>query len=184
MLLFEKEHKANPNNIDMLIELGRQYTITSLGLKSIVLLKKAKQLNPQKPLPYKYLSIRYVDSTYQYDKAIEEMKVYVKLKPDDLFGRNFLGYLYFCKKNYKQAIKEFKKAIRLKKDNCYAYCKLSRCYGFLHLNESLDGVDLPDNDYKRLSVEMYKKAQSTLTPDKRRMKWLKSWLKRKWILAG
>jgi len=67
------------------------------------------------PLPYKYLSIRYVDSTYQYDKAIEEIKVYVKLKPDDLFGRNFLGYLYFCKKNYKQAIKEFKKAIRLKK---------------------------------------------------------------------
>lgn len=136
------------------------------------------------PLPYKYLSIRYVDSTYQYDKAIEEIKVYVKLKPDDLFGRNFLGYLYFCKKNYKQAIKEFKKAIRLKKDNCYAYCKLSRCYGFLHLNESLDGVYLPDNEYKRLSVEMYKKAQSTLTPDKRRMKWLKSRLKRKRILTG
>jgi hypothetical protein len=45
-------------------------------------------------------------------------------------------------------------------------------------------VDLPDNDYKRLSVEMYKKAQSTLTPDKRRMKWLKSWLKRKRILTG
>jgi len=180
----EKEYKANPNNIDMLIELGRQYTITSLELKSIALLKKAKQLNPQNPLPYKYLSIRYVDSTYQYDKAIEEMKVYVKLKPDDLFGRNFLGYLYFCKKNYKQAIKEFKKAIRLKKDNCYAYCKLSRCYGLLHLNESLDGVDLPDNEYKRLSVEMYKKAQSTLTLDKRRMKWLKSWLKRKRILTG
>jgi len=174
----EKEHKANPNNIDMLIELGRQYTITSLGLKSIALLKKAKQLNPQNPLPYKYLAIRYVDSTYQYGKAIEEMKAYVKLKPDDVFGRNFLGYLYFCRKKYNQAIIEFGKAIELKNDNCYAFCKLSRCYALLYLNESISAINISNSRNKQLSVEMYQKAQLSFTPDARRITWLKSWLKK------
>lgn len=178
----EEEHKTNPNNIDMLIELGRQYTITSLGLKSIPLLKKAKQLNPQNPLPYKYLAIRYVDSTYQYNKAIEEMKVYVKLKPDDLFGRNFLGYLYFCRKNYKQAIEEFKKAIRLKEDNSYAFCKLSRCYALIYLNEPISGIKVSDSRNKQLSIEMYQKAQMSFTPDARRITWLKTWLNKNNIL--
>jgi len=174
----EKEHKANPNNIDMLIELGRQYTITSLGLKSIVLLKRAKQLNPQNPLPYKYLAIRYVDSTYQYGKSIEEMKVYVKLKPDDVFGHNFLGYLYFSKKKYNQAIIEFRKAIELKNDNCYAFCKLSRCYALLYLDESISGIKISNSRNKQLSIEMYQKAQLSFTPDARRITWLKSWLKK------
>jgi len=178
----EKEHKANPNNIDTLIELGRQYTITSLGLKSISLLKKAKQLNPQNPLPYKYLAIRYVDSTYQYDKAIEEMKVYVKLKPYDLFGRNFLGYLYFCRENYKQAIKEFRKAIELKEDNCYAYCKLSRCYALIYLNEPISGIKVSGSRNKQLSIEMYQKVQMSFTPDARRITWLKTWLNRNKLL--
>ena len=42
------------------------------------------------------------------------MKGYVKLKPDDVFGRNFLGYLHFCSKNYNQAIIEFMKAVFVK----------------------------------------------------------------------
>ena len=178
----EKEHKANPNNIDMLIELGRQYTITSLGLKSIVLLKKAKQLNPQNPLPYKYLAIRYVGSTYQYGKAKEEMKGYVKLKPDDVFGRNFLGYLHFCSKNYNQAIIEFMKAIELRSDNCYALCKLSRCYALLYLNESISGIKISNSRNKQLSIEIYQKAQLSFTPDARRITWLKTWLKRNRLL--
>jgi len=178
----EKEHKANPNNIDTLIELGRQYTITSLGLESIPLLKKAKQLNPQNSLPYKYLAIRYADSTYQYDKAIEEMKVYVKLKPVDLFGRNFLGYLYCCRKNYNQAVKEFKKAISLKEDNCYAYCKLSRCYALFYLNGSISGIKNSNSGNKQLSIEMYQKAQLSFTPNARRITWLKSWLNKNKLL--
>ncbi|MEA3438112.1 MAG: TPM domain-containing protein, partial [Thermodesulfobacteriota bacterium] len=173
----EKEYKTNPGDIGLLIELGRLYTITSLGLKSIPLLKKAKQLNPQNPLPYRYLAIRYVDSTYQYGKAIEEMKTYVKIKPDDVFGRNFLGYLYFCRKKYNQAIKEFKKAIKLKEDNSYAFCKLSRCYALLYLNKSIS-----DSKNKQLSIEMYQKAQLSFTPDARRITWLKSWLKRNKLL--
>jgi tetratricopeptide (TPR) repeat protein len=174
----EKEYKTNPDDIALLIELGRLYTITSLGLKSIPLLKKAKQLNPDNPLPYRYLTIRYVDSTYQYGKAIEEMKGYIKLKPDDVFGRNFLGYLYFCSKKYNPAIIEFRKAIELTNDNCYAFCKLSRCYALLYLNESISTIKVSNSRNKKLSIEMYQKAQLSFTPDARRITWLKSWLKK------
>ena len=178
----EKEYQTNPADMGLLIELGRLYTTTSLGLKSIPLLKKAKQLNPQNPLPYKYLAIRYVDSTYQYAKAIEEMKVYIKLKPDDVFGRNFLGYLYFCIKKYNPAIVEFNKAVELKNDNCYAFCKLSRCYGFLYLNESVSGIHISNNKNKQLSIDMHQRAQLTVTPDARRINWLKSWLRNNKLL--
>ncbi|MDY6790101.1 MAG: TPM domain-containing protein [Thermodesulfobacteriota bacterium] len=178
----EKKYQTNPADIGLLIELGRLYTITSMGLKSIPILKKAKQFNPDHPLPYKYLAIRYVDSTYQYRKAIQEMKAYVKLKPDDVFGRNFLGYVYFCLKKYHPAITEFNKAVELKKDNCYAFCKLSRCYGLLHLNKSRSVMPISTHSNKQLTIEMQQKAQQTVTPDARRITWLKSWLRKNKLL--
>jgi tetratricopeptide (TPR) repeat protein len=178
----EKEYNKNNNDINILIKLGKLYTITSMGLKGIPLLNKAKQLSPDNPLPYKYLAIRYVDSTYQYGKAIEEMKAYVKLKPDDFFGRNFLGYLYFCKKKHNQAIVELRKAVELKNDNCYAFCKLSKCYALLYLNESKSEINFSNSSNKQLSIEMYHKAQLSFTPDARRITWLKSWLNKNNLL--
>jgi len=90
----------------------------------------------------------------------------------------FWAILYFCKKKYKQAIKEFKEAIRLKEDNSYAFCKLSRCYALLYLNESISGIKILNSRNKQLSIEMYQKAQLSFTPDARRITWLKSWLKK------
>lgn len=176
----EEEYNKNPNDFNNVMELCRLYTIVSMGQKTIPLLNKAKQLNPRSALPYKYLAIGHVDSNFQYKTALEELKEYVKREPNDVFGYNFLGYLYFCLEGYPQAIDAFNKAVQLQKDNCYAFCKLSRAYGELYLKAN--ALDPRRNSYKNSAREMFNKAQTVPSPDKRRLGWLVSWLREKRIM--
>ncbi len=90
----EAAYKEDQNDFQTVMQLGRLYTITSLSPKKrIAYLKKAKQLNPENPEPYKYLGIVYLDAFYQFESALKEMEAYVKQNPRDVFGRNYLGYL-------------------------------------------------------------------------------------------
>ena len=57
----ENQYAGNPDDGFAAMELGRLYTITSLGKRGFKVLKKAKQLDPQNPEPYKYLAILHVD---------------------------------------------------------------------------------------------------------------------------
>jgi tetratricopeptide (TPR) repeat protein len=163
------------------MRLGRLYTITSLSPKKrILFLKRAKQLDSRNPEPYKYLGIVYLDGFYQFDSAIKEIAEYVARKPEDGFGRNYLGYLYYCTKRYKAAISEFNKAVELKADNCYAFAKLARAYTSLYLNSSK--IDPRRPGYKESAVEMFEKSSAVDTPDLRRINWLERFLLRKEIL--
>ena len=66
-------------------------------------------------------------------------------------------------------------AVKLNPDNCYAYCKLSRCYGKLFLKTSKP--EAASEQYRTLAIEMFHKAQNTPSPDVQRIGWLKDWLK-------
>lgn len=65
----------------------------SLGQKGIKVLKKAKQLDPRSPDPYKYLAMLYVDMLYRYKQAIRKLEKYAHRRAEEVFGRNYLGYL-------------------------------------------------------------------------------------------
>ena len=181
ILDLEKVHESHPDDFETVMRLGKLYTLTSLSPKKrISFLKKAKQLNPDSPEPYKYLGIVHLDAFYQFDSAIKEMETYVRRSPEDVFGHNYLGYLYYCEKRYKQAIKELNKAIQLKADNCYAYAKLSRTYAGLFLDSS--ELDPRRTGYRRKAVMMFEKASAIESADPRRIKWLQRYLFKKKIL--
>lgn len=171
----EEEYKNKPDDFNTVMELGKLYTITAMVPKHFSLLNKAKQLNPDSALPYKYLAIAHVDANFQYETAMLELKEYVKRVPQDVFGHNYLGYLYFCVKDYEKAIDEFQKAVSLRADNCYAFCKLSRCYGQRYLKAAF--LDPRRKGYKNSAIEMLNKAEKTAIPDERRIRWLQLWLK-------
>lgn len=176
----EEDCQNKPDDFNTAMELGKLYTIASMGPKHIALLNKAQQLNPTSPFPYKYLAVAHVDANYQYKTAIEELKEYVQRAPRDAFGHNYLGYLYFCTDDYEKAIEELRKALTLRPDNCYAYCQLAYCYGQLYLQAlPLDPRRMIN---KNLVREMFHKAQNTDRPDPRRIKWLEYWLKEERIL--
>jgi tetratricopeptide (TPR) repeat protein len=177
----EKVYESHSEDFTTVMQLGKLYTLTSLSPKKrISFLKKAKLLNPDSPEPYKYLGIVYLDAFYQFKSAIKELETYVKRKPEDVFGHNYLGYLYYSEKRYKPAIKELNQAIQLRADNCYAYAKLSRVYAGLYLKAS--DLDPRRPGYRRKAGEMFEKASATDSADPRRIKWLQRFLFRKKII--
>jgi len=177
----EKAYESRPEDFATVMQLGKLYTITSLSPKKrISLLKKAKALNPDSPEPYKYLAIVHLDAFYQFESAIKEMEAYVSRKPEDVFGHNYLGYLYYSEKKYKPAIKELNHAIELRADNCYAFAKLSRSYAGLYLASSK--LDPRRSGYRQKAVMMFEKASATESADPRRIKWLQRYLFRNKIL--
>ena len=177
----EAAHIEDPNNFQTVMQLGRLYTITSLSPKKrISYLKRAKQLNPASPMPYKYLGIVYLDAFYQYKSAIQEISTYVKRHPQDVFGHNYLGYLYYRLKNYHGALEHLNAAVELRSDNCYAYAKLSRTYTGLYLKASK--LDIRRPGYREQAKEMYERASAVPTPDPRRLKWLKRYLQKNDII--
>ena len=115
----ESAHENDPQDFKTVMQLGKLYTITSLSAKKrIAFLKKARELNQDSPEPYKYLGIAHLDAFYQFESAIKEMSAYTEQRPYDVFGHNYLGYLYFCVQKYRKAISELNRAIELKPDNC------------------------------------------------------------------
>lgn len=177
ILDLENQYSSNPDDAPAAIELGRLYTITSMGQKGFKVLKKAKQLDPQNPEPYKYLAILYVDMFYQYEKAITELQQYVSSRPDDLFGRNYLAYLYYETGRYQKAADEWEKVQKLDTQNSYAACKLVRAYAQIYAAASK--LDPRRPLYKNRTLAAYQNAVSLLSDDHRRIKWLKRWLERK-----
>jgi hypothetical protein len=177
----EAANAEKPEDFQTVMQLGRLYTMTSLSpQKRIAFLKKAKQLNPVSPEPYKYLAIVYLDAFYQFETAIKEIAAYAEQRPDDVFGRNYLGYLYYCVKEYKPAIGQLEKAVELKSDNCYAFTKLARAYADLYL--STGKLDPRRFRYRQAALEMLAEASAVPTPDDKRIKWLKRYLIKKGIL--
>jgi tetratricopeptide (TPR) repeat protein len=173
----ENQYSSNPDDGFAAIELGRLYTITSLGKRGFKVLKEAKQLDPQNPEPYKYLAILHVDMFYQYEKAIPELEEYVSRRPGDVFGRNYLAYLYYEIKRYKKAAAQWEKAQELDPQNWYAACKVVRAYARLY--DGAPKLDPRRLIYKKQTLTAYKNAVAILSEDHRRIKWLKRWLDRK-----
>lgn len=177
----ENAYQSHPQDFTTVMQLAKLYAITSLSPKKrMSLLKKAKQLNPDSPEPYKYMGIVHLDAFYQFQSAIKEMEVYVRRKPEDVFGHSYLGYLYYCEKRYKPAVKELTKAVQMRADNCYGYSKLSRAYAGLYLAASK--LDPRRSGYRQKAIMMFEKASATASADPRRVKWLERYLFRKKIL--
>jgi len=171
----ERALENNPEHFQTVIHLAKLYTVASLRpKKKIALLNKAKQLDPDSSEPFKYLGIVHLDAFYQFESAITEMETYVQRQPEDAFGRNYLGHLYYCTKRYKAGIDEFKTSVRLEPDNCYAFAKLSRCYAALY--RSSPKIDPRRSGYRKKAIKMLENAAATATPDPKRITWLERYL--------
>ncbi len=171
----ESAYEDDPEDFKTVMQLGKLYTITSLSAKKrIAFLKKARRLNPDSPEPHKYLGIAHLDAFYQFESAIKEMLAYTGQRPQDVFGHNYLGYLYYCVQKYGEAVSELNRAVELKPDNCYAFAKLSRTYAGLYLKSA--AIDIRRSGYRKKAVEMFTKASTAPTPEPMRIKWLERYL--------
>ncbi len=124
----EQKLESGEDDFTTLYELGRLYTITSMGQQRFELLNRARKLQPDHPGVLKFLAIAHVDGHYQYETALPLMERYVQLRPEEPFGYFFLGYLLLMTGRQEQSIESFKHGLGLDPDNIYALCKMARAY--------------------------------------------------------
>lgn len=161
ILDYERRLAEDGDNFDTLLNLGRLYTLTSMGQKRFSLLKKADSLQPDHSEVLKYLAISHVDAHYQYQNALDLMDRYVRLTPDNPFGYFFRGYLFLMLKQPEQAIQSFGRGLELDPDNIYGLCKLARAY--LAMKEHTHTVEAESILEKAMEID----------PGHVRIQWLK-----------
>jgi hypothetical protein len=90
----EEQRRQSPDDVEALAALLRLNVITGRRPNHVVpLIADLKRLSPDSPDLYKYAAIYHVHSFFQYGTALENMKVYVKLRPGDPFGQDFIRFL-------------------------------------------------------------------------------------------
>ena len=160
---------------ETLLTLGRLYTMAAMNRKAMPLLKKIVSRNPGDPRPHKYLAIAHVDAHYQYDAAIAELLLYSRKEPRDIFGHQFLGYLYYCKKMNTQALAAFKQALAINPEDIYSHFYL--CYVYAALRSGLSKQDAQWGNYKAAFDAHIAKTRSFADTHPIRVQWLDRWLK-------
>ena len=161
ILDLENRLEGGAEDFPTLFELGRLYTITSMGNKRISFLNRARTMQPDHPDVLKFLAIAHVDGHYQYETALALMQRYVELRPEDSFGHFFVGYLYLMLDQPEQAIDPLKDGLSLNQENIYGLCKLARAY--------LDRGGRGDRDRADEIVDKLLE----MAPDHIRVSWLK-----------
>jgi tetratricopeptide (TPR) repeat protein len=160
ILLLESRLNSGVEDFATIYELGRLYTITSMGQKRLSFLNRARSMQPDNPDVLKFLAVAHVDSHYQYETALPLMQRYVELRPEDSFGHFFLGYLYLMLDQPEQSIKALQKGLTENPDNIYGLCKLARAY---HARGKVDDLAQASAILNRLQE---------IAPDHLRVAWL------------
>lgn len=176
ILAYEAACKSDPNDFESALALGRLYTLTAMSRKGISVLKKAQTLAPDHPLPYKYLAIGHVCAHYQYDSALNALQTYIKHLPQDAFGHNFLGYIYYCKKAYAKAAASFEQALVLNPENGYAHFYLAYTYAWLHKQSTK--LDPRRNSYRTRHKHHVNETRKYESAHPLRVRKLDRWLSR------
>ena len=176
ILTAETRVKQSPDDTDARLDLGRLYAITAMGNKAIPLLKQVLRQRPDSTAAMKYLAIAHVDAHYQYDSALARLADYINNAPNDPFGHNFSGYLFYRKKNYEQAKKAFERTLSIDPENAYAHFYLAYTYAWLYSDAS--ALNPMKKNYRERFNLHKEKTQSLAALHPLRVAWLNRWLEK------
>ena len=126
----EARHKKDPDDTATVIELMRLNVITGRRPNHVIpLIKRAKQLAPNSPEPYKYAAIYNVNTFFQYNTAAKEIGEYLERDGEPVFGYNVLGFTHYRMRRYDKALDALQQALQRDPDNVYALSLMARIYG-------------------------------------------------------
>jgi len=127
------------------------------------------KLSPNQPQVLNYLGYSFIDMGLNYDEAIQMIKTAVRLRPDDAFIIDSLGWAYFKLKDYKNAVLNLERAVELRPQDPILNDHLGDAYW--HIGRKLEAVfqwshardldPLPEDKEK-----IVKKIENGFIPDK------------------
>ncbi len=142
--LLNKGIKISPENAELLFRRGIVQDKAGGKNKCIESMKKVIKIDPDNSSALNYLGYTYAEMGTNLDQAEELIIRALKLKPDDGFITDSLGWVYFKKGLYKKAVKILTKAARL------SSCDPVIC-------EHLGDAYQKNKEYKK-ALKIYKKA--------------------------
>ena len=111
--LLKKGLESHPGNTSLLFRLGAVQDKAGYKEKSLTSMKKIIEIDPNDASALNYLGYTYADQGIMLDKALMLIQKANKIKPDDGYITDSLGWVYYKMGNYKKAVKILEKAAEL-----------------------------------------------------------------------
>jgi tetratricopeptide (TPR) repeat protein len=170
----EKMRERSPDDIAVLTALARLNVITARRPVHVTpLLEHLKKVAPDRAEVYKYAAIYDVQSAFQYETALGEMREYVRLRPGDPFGHNFIGFLHYGLGDYEASVESLERAVEISPDNVYAYALLARDHALLVSSAKSDSTR---RRHRERALAMLRRAEASATSNPGRVERLREWL--------
>ena len=100
--------------------------------------RKALKLSPDQPQVLNYLGYSFIDMGLNYDEAIEMIKTAVRLRPNDAFIIDSLGWAYFKLEEFDNAVLHLERAVELRPQDPILNDHLGDAYW--HVGRKLEAV--------------------------------------------
>jgi hypothetical protein len=173
MTMLQDAIERNPGDAQATLELMRLAVNTNQRPNMVrPLLERARRLAPDSAEPLRYSAVYNVTAFFQYRTALDDIEGYLALRPDDPFGHDMQGFLYYRLGRYLDSIAALERAAALDPDDGYAFALMARDYALLARRAS----GLQRQHYRDKALAMQKSAGRVTVPDVRRLAWLGQWL--------
>lgn len=100
--------------------------------------RQALKLSPDQPQVLNYLGYSFIDQGLNYDEALGMIKAAVRLRPNDAFIIDSLGWAYYKLKKYEEAVKHLERAVELRPQDPILNDHLGDAYW--HVGRKLEAV--------------------------------------------
>ncbi|MCX6112260.1 MAG: tetratricopeptide repeat protein, partial [Proteobacteria bacterium] len=105
-----------PENERLLYYLATMYDKNNKKDEALKIMEKILQLNPDNPDALNYIGYSYVDKKINLGKAKELISRALMILPDDIYVMDSMGWAYFSTGDYKNAIIQLERALKLAND--------------------------------------------------------------------
>lgn len=112
MMILEDALKSNPTNTQVLVFLASLYEEEGNIDKTLELVKKALEIEPENPVFQNFLGFMYAEMGTNLDEALILIEKALKQEPENGAYLDSLGWVYYKKKDYKKAYKYITEALK------------------------------------------------------------------------
>ncbi len=149
--MLQRALKETPKNTALLFKLGAVLDTSGQRQESIETMKSIIRLDPQHASALNYLGYTYAEMGIHLDLALELVQRALKIRPEDGYITDSLGWVYFKKQEYGKAVFYLEKAVELSDYETVIATHLADAY-------------IKTGQQKK-AVDMYKKALENARPD-------------------
>lgn len=158
LALMDKATQLYPDNYQLCFEYGIMLEQSNRKAEAVVQMQKVLELDPENADALNFIGYTWADQNINLDKALEYILKAIKLKPNNGYILDSLGWVYYRLKEYDKALKWLNKSLKLKPDDPNIYDHLGDTYNALGLKDEAlkayqSAFDMYDDEVKKNSVK-------------------------------